>query len=248
MRLVVWNCCNGLGQNDQIEQFKSLGADVAILPELKQHNIDALAPDDAVWVTNNHSNPSPKGLGVLAFNGAVLRPLDRDEDMEIYIPIEFESGDVRGTLLAVWNFYHASKQGRFRGIKGDRCLEYEAIRHYENLMTGSFIIAGDFNFGPTFSGTAFAKMCEMLGDRGVASLYHKHFGIDETASGHPTFKGTLGHLHHLDHVFGSKLIQDKLTGFEVMPFEDVIRSDHAPLSAELRNQQPLTSASQTPSE
>ena len=75
---------NGMGRPEQINMFKSFDADLAILPELKQKNIDALCPTDAVWITNNHTNKIPKGLGVLSFNQTRLTELERDEDMEIY--------------------------------------------------------------------------------------------------------------------------------------------------------------------
>ena len=73
MRIIIWNCINGMGKKEQIDFFKSFDADLAILPELKQKNIDGLQPNDAIWITNNHSNKSPKGLGVLSFNKTFLK-------------------------------------------------------------------------------------------------------------------------------------------------------------------------------
>ena len=72
MRILQWNCCNSLGTKPQIEYFKSFECDIAVLPELKESNIEGLKPSSYVWMTNNHKNPSPKGMGVLAFNGIEL--------------------------------------------------------------------------------------------------------------------------------------------------------------------------------
>jgi len=55
---------NGLGNQKQINYFNDLNVDLAIIPELKQKNIGQLKPNDAVWITNNHTNKVPKGLGL----------------------------------------------------------------------------------------------------------------------------------------------------------------------------------------
>ena len=69
MRVLLWNCNNGLGCSEQVEQFHTFHCDIAIIPELKAHNLDALEPEDSVWVTNNLGKLKPKGLVVLTYNG-----------------------------------------------------------------------------------------------------------------------------------------------------------------------------------
>ena len=59
MKIAIWNVMNGMGNSQQIEMFKSLCVDLAILPELKQKNIDGLNPKEVVWITNNFSNKTP---------------------------------------------------------------------------------------------------------------------------------------------------------------------------------------------
>ena len=141
MKIAIWNVMNGMGSSQQIELFKSLCVDLAILPELKYKNIDGLNPKDAVWITNNFSNKTPKGLGVLSFNDTSLRELPRDEDMEIYIPITVKHPNYAFDLLAVWNFYFACKRGRFKGVKGDGCLEWSAIRKYTKELNSNCLLA-----------------------------------------------------------------------------------------------------------
>ena len=84
MKIVIWNVMNGMGRPEQINLFKSLEPDLAILPELKEKNINALKPNDAVWITNNHENNSPKGLGLLSFNQTSLSPLSRIDARSVY--------------------------------------------------------------------------------------------------------------------------------------------------------------------
>ena len=85
MKILLWNCNNGISQPKQIDCFNSFECDLAIIPEIKEHNIETLNPNSSVWVTNNFENKSPKGLGILAFNNFTLQELSRDEDMEIFI-------------------------------------------------------------------------------------------------------------------------------------------------------------------
>lgn len=230
MRIVVWNCCNGLSHKDQVELFRSFDADLAILPELRERNIEGLKPNEAVWITNNFQTASPKGLGVLAFNGTSLKSLDRDPDMEIYIPLEVSHRTFAFNLLAVWNFYSACKQGRFKGVKNSEdILEWSAVRHYAPLMKQDFLFAGDFNFGPTFSRTAFIRLTEMLAERGVESHYHRYFGLSAGVSNHSSFRTPNGHEHHLDHAFGSVGMAKRFKKFEILPLDQAVRSDHAPL-------------------
>ena len=234
MKIVIWNCMNGMGRPEQIEMFKSLEADLAILPELKQKNIDALSPIDAVWVTNNQTNKTPKGLGVLSFNQTRLTELKRDEDMEIYIPLSVQNPKYRFDLLAVWNFYFACKQGRFKGVKGENCLEWSAIRKYTTEFGDDCLYGGDWNFGPTFSQPAFLKMCQMFEDAGSHSLYHEANKLDWASSNHMTFKSPSKSYHHLDHFFGTGLFTENMIQYEIPPVDDAVLSDHSPVILTLK--------------
>ena len=238
MKVLQWNCCNGMGTAAQIEYFQQFECDIAILPELKESNIAPLEPSSHVWITNNHDNPKPKGLGVLAFNGIELTPLPRDEDMEIYIPLRVTASNLSFNLLAVWNFYSACKQGRFKDVKGEMngidCLEWSAIRHYGSLLQDPALLIGDWNFGPTFSQAAFIKLCNLLSDLGVNSLYHQFNDLSIDESNHPTFKTTRKNFHHLDHIFGSSYFSESMKNLSVDSFDNVVLSDHVPLLLEVK--------------
>ena len=85
MRVLLWNCNNGLSKQSQLSYFHSFAPDLAIIPELKQDNINLLSPSSSIWVTNNHNNSRPKGLGVLGFNNVTLTKLPADDEMEIFL-------------------------------------------------------------------------------------------------------------------------------------------------------------------
>ena len=72
MRIIIWNCQNGISRPEQLSILQNLNPDLAIIPEMKQSNIDVIKPDRSIWQTNNHSNKYPKGLGILSFNGVEI--------------------------------------------------------------------------------------------------------------------------------------------------------------------------------
>ncbi|MFT6677001.1 MAG: exonuclease III [Sulfitobacter sp.] len=220
---------NGLGNPKQISYFNDLDVDLAIIPELKQKNIEQLKPNDAVWITNNHTNKVPKGLGVLTFGDLTLTELDRDIDMELYLPLKVSGKNIDFNLLAVWNFYHACKQGRFKDAMGEDALEWAAINRHTEQLEEPCLVGGDWNFGPTFSQPAFLRMCEMYAEKGYRSLYHEFFDLDCSASEHPTYRSPTKHYHHLDHFFGTQELVDRMINLEIPDVDEAILSDHAPV-------------------
>ena len=229
MRIVIWNCMNGMGNPKQIDYFNNLKADIAILPELKHKNIEALNATDAIWMTNNHENAVPKGLGVLGFNGWKLDLLDFDKDMELYIPIKVSSESFSFNLLAVWNFYFECKQGRFKGAKGDQQLEWAAIARYSEQLQRPCLFAGDWNLGPTFAQKNFVRISEILETKGLNSLYHEFYKLDIKDSKHSTFRTPTKKYHHLDHFFGSKEFSEGMLNYEIPNVDEATLSDHSPI-------------------
>jgi hypothetical protein len=229
MRILLWNCNNGLGSQEQIDYFNALAPDLAILPELKRENIAQLRATSSSWITNNLTNNSPKGLGVIGFGDVRVQELERDPEMELYLPLAISSPDLEFNLVAVWNFYHACKQGRFRGVKGDGALEWVAIERYAASLPAPCLFGGDWNFGPTFSQRSFVKMCNLFSRFGYESLYHLRHGLQVDQSRHATFRTPNGHLHHLDHLFATTDFSAKMLDYEVFPVDQAVRSDHAPI-------------------
>ncbi len=207
--------------------------DIAVLPELKQKNIEALCPNCASWVTNNHANKAPKGLGILTFGETCLKEFPFDKDMDIYLPVRVTNSLMNFNLIGVWNFYYACKQGRFKDVRGDGALEWAAIEHYTKKLNGPCIFGGDWNFGPTFAQPSFLHICDMFKTAGFGSLYHSFFDLPYEFSEHPTFRHSRGYQHHLDHVFATDDIVKKLINLEVHSLNDAVKSDHSPIIIDL---------------
>jgi len=234
MRVVLWNCDGGLARKVKVDFLKSLEPDVAVLPEIREAHIKALAARDSRWTTNNGKTSSPKGLGVLTFNEYGLEDFPRDNEMEIYFPLRVRSQDFSFNLLAVWNFYFASKTGRFKGVRGEGSVEYQSVHHYSSFLADPSLLVGDLNFGPDF-GRGFTKYCELLNQIDLKSLYHQDAGLNVCQTKLQTYKPNRGlNRYHLDHVFGSPLFQKGLARFQCEPLEKVPFSDHAALVVDFR--------------
>ena len=52
MRVLLWNCNNGINKPQQISYFQSFKPDLAIIPELKEANLDALKATSAIWAVS----------------------------------------------------------------------------------------------------------------------------------------------------------------------------------------------------
>jgi exonuclease III len=229
MRIVLWNCDGGLARKPKVDFLKALEPDVAVLPEIREQHIEGLAPRDSRWVTNNSKTDSPKGLGVLTFKQYSLEDFSRDEEMEIYFPLRVRSQDFSFNLLAVWNFYYASKTGRFKGVRGKNSVEYTSADHYRSFLADPSLLVGDLNFGPDF-GRGFTKYCGVLNQIGLKSLYHQDADLDVGQTKLQTYKPNRGgKKYHLDHIFGSQFFQKRLARFHCEPLEKVPFSDHAAL-------------------
>lgn len=230
MRIVSWNCQNGISKPEQVSYLMSLRPDIAVIPEMKENNATVLKPDSYVWVTNNKSNIAPKGLGVLTFNGFALEKIPRDEEMEIFLPLRVKSNGFRFNLLAVWNFYSASKSGRFKGVYGDKALEYEAVRYYTDFLNDPALVIGDWNLGPTIFCESYEKILSLLNERGMKCLLKTYQLKNPNFQDTPTYKPVRGTtLHRIDHAMGSIWFQENLKSFEIRPLSEAILSDHAPI-------------------
>lgn len=237
MRVVLWNCKGGLQRKDKVDYLLGFRPDIAVIPEIRETHVQALGPQDFVWVTNHPAGRSPKGLGVLCFGDYRIQMLPRDEEMEIYLPLKVQNGSLSFNLLAVWNFYHLCKQGRFHGVKGEAGVELSALRHYQPFLADPSLLIGDLNMGPTLSLFNFSRLTAALGEIGLKDLSRtKSCGCPD-GSPWKTFrmmrKGNIFH-HHLDHVFGSVFFEKRLGSFEVDEKAMDMFSDHSTVALEFQ--------------
>ncbi len=227
MRIVIWNVKNGLGRAEQISYLKSFNPDIAILPELRHHNISGLKPNSFVWKTNNPDSNKPMGLGVLAFGDIGLELLKYDPEMEIFLPIRVTSHSGQFNLIAVWNFYSAAKRGRFKKATGKQQVEFAMAQHYSHMFGEPTLIAGDWNISPLFKSGAFFSLNKDLERFSIYSMYHKFHGIALDQEMPPTHRSSKKAEHSIDHFFGTQHFVEAVTDCAIQPLAESVLSDHA---------------------
>lgn len=229
MRLATWNCRQGI--DAKRHAFELLGADVVVVPECSSE--PELARELGVsflW----RGDYAPKGLGVIAFNGWSVEPLDAPTELPWVLPVRViaPGGDHAFDLLAVWTV--ARKDGR-PGYAGQvtRVLDEWA----DGLAAGTTVVAGDFNCshqGP--SGRAHLSNMARFHELGMQSGYHAHSQQEHGAETAMTLQwiapGRIRQGYHCDFVVLPESLLSQVTAVNVgsvAEWVDSRLSDHCPV-------------------
>ena len=177
---------------------------------------------------------APKGLGVVAFNGWNVEPLEAPADLPWVLPVRVHApdGDHAFDLLAVWTV--ARKDGR-PGYAGQitRILD----EWHDVLAAGGTVVAGDFNCitqGPT--GRAHVRNLSRFEELGIRSGYHAHSALEHGAETAMTLRwvarGRIVQGYHCDYVLLPERLLTRVTAVSVGSMEDWVDSrlsDHCPV-------------------
>jgi exonuclease III len=229
LKLVTWNC-NGAFRK-KIETISQLKADVYIIQECE----DPAACTSSFykeWATNYLwiGDSKNKGLGVFASQQINLTQLAwntvyKDHSVKYFLPCMVN--DVQ--LLAVWTHYNNSPNFGYMG------QFWKFLQLHKNQMN-NIIIAGDFNSNTIWDEWDrwwnHSDVVRELSEIGIKSLYHMHTKEMQGKETIPTFylQKKLAKPYHIDYCFASKKYAEKVTGFEIEPFEKWKHlSDHTPM-------------------
>ena len=171
MRLVIWNCLFGLGQ-EQATSLAALRPDIAVIledQEVLAWPLDAgPPPSTSHWIGHRPD----KGIRVLSFGDWKLTPsgplprLPWALSMDVSGPAEFR-------LVAVWT------------VRPDGAPDYpvqvaQIIEAYRpELEDGTTVLAGDFNCsGDTANPRPHLKNVATLREIGMESAFHGHHHVE----------------------------------------------------------------------
>lgn len=219
--------------------LKALEVDIAVISECEcpdeLSEALTLKPEQIAW----HGANLHKGLGVVALNPAYSVALlhDRHEPAFRYVlPVQV-TGPLEFTLFAVWAM-DAPKEPSKKYVR----QLLQAIYHYYDLFRGTVIVAGDFNGNIIWDNqakgrTPFAEAVYLMQERGIRSVYHSYLGEEfgrETTATWYLYRDS-NRRFHLDYIFASGDLMERLEYFEVLPACDWLKlSDHMPLFASFR--------------
>jgi exodeoxyribonuclease-3 len=226
MRLVVWNV--NRAAHRKMDALRRLRPDVAILAECAGPSVAASRPvygeaETSAWVGDNPT----QGLAVLGFGDWRVTPSDQMGGGKLALPVHIE-GRLKFGMLALW-----TQQPHYARPA------HEAVgAHAPMLSDGPAIVAGDLNSNQSFDrarNPGHATLVRALGERGLFSAYHHHFGEDQGKETRPTFHmRRQGAPYHLDYAFLPDAWRSRVRSVEVgSKAVWASLSDHMPLVVEL---------------
>lgn len=207
--------------------------DILIIPECEHpgkliFKSDTPKPTDILWFGQNQN----KGLGIFSYCNFQLKVLDvYDDNLKMIIPISVSDGHYNFTLFAIWANNPKDPDGQYI------TQVWKAIHRYDSLITSKqTILIGDFNSNtiwdrPKREGNH-STVVKRLADKGIHSLYHKHFNQIHGSEQHPTLYmyRCREKSYHIDYCFASSDMLEHLKSVEVGDFDIWGKySDHVPV-------------------
>jgi hypothetical protein len=205
--------------------------DLAIIPECESpakltFSDGSVEPKDKIRIGENYS----KGMGIFSYSDLKLKVHEAyDPKFRYVVPIRV-SGKENFDLIAVWAM--GNKEDLPQRYIGQVWL---ALQQYEQLLHGSVLIAGDFNWNKIWDASRniagnLMTMVEFLKAKGISSLYHQFFRESFGQETQPTWY-MYRHVerpYHIDYCFRSSDFVDRLQLIEVGKHETWHQwSDHA---------------------
>ena len=207
--------------------------DILIVPECEcpeklSFETGTQKPKDIVWFGANQN----KGLAIFSYSDYKFRVLDNhNDDLKMIIPIAVTNGNFNFNLFAIWANNPNDPDGQYV------TQVWKAIHYYDTAITSSqTILIGDFNSNtiwdkPRREGNH-STVVKKLEDKGVYSVYHKHFSQAQGKEQHPTLYlyRRRDKPYHIDYCFASLDMIEHLKSVEVGEYDFWIKySDHVPV-------------------
>lgn len=165
----------------------ALDADVQVVEEAEHPDAYRdLLPDDCSLLWQG-TDAGAKGVLVVARSGWSLKPVavDADTAFQHVLPLDVTApdGQVFG-LWAVWTLHATPREAAYVGQL------HRALDAWEGSLTERSIVIGDFNSGVAWDHERrrnHTALVDRLGQRGLFSAYHQHFGEAQGSETRPTF-------------------------------------------------------------
>ncbi len=207
--------------------------DILVIPECEHPDklvfkAETRRPADKLWFGQNLN----KGLGVFSYSDFRFKVLDiYDDKLKMIVPIAVSNGRVDFTLFAIWANNPNDPDGQY--------VEqvWKALHRYDALIRNKkTILIGDFNSNsiwdrPKRAGNH-STVVKKLADKGVHSLYHRHFNQVQGREQHPTLYlyRKKEKPYHLDYCFASNDFVKRLRKVEIGDYGFwSAYSDHVPI-------------------
>ncbi len=244
MKLISWNCQGAFRKKADI--ILTHQPDILLIqecehPDKLQFNPTTQKPSDTYW----YSDGGRKGIGLFSYSDYKFELLPCFNPAFRYVlPFRVTGNGQTITFFAIWAMDNKQKRSaRYIG------QIWFAINHYKDLLGNSTILIGDFNSNKIWDHKdrvgSHSHVVNQLAGKGIYSVYHKHFDIEQGKETHSTFflYRNKNKPYHLDYCFTSADIFDKVVKVEIGTYDNWnTHSDHSPLIVEFDFQNAGTNA------
>jgi exonuclease III len=234
MKIISWNC-NGALRN-KFEHLLKFDADVCVVQEC-ENPIHTNHKEYLLWASNYlwKGDSKNKGIGVFAKSEIKLELLDwssiyKDHEVKLFLPCLINN-EIQ--LLGVWTKQNSSPNF---GYIGQLWKYIEVNKQHFNKT----ILIGDFNSNSIWDQWDrwwnHSDVVKSLSEINIESLYHLSSNEKQGKETQPTFflHRNESKTYHIDYIFSSKEIANKLLNFDIGKKEDwLILSDHLPIICEI---------------
>jgi exodeoxyribonuclease III len=234
MKLISWNCQGAFRKKACI--VLALRPDILVIQECEHPDKLKFAggtpkPTDHYW----YSDGGKKGIGLFSYSVYRFELLTNfNPEFRFVIPFRVTGQGRTFTFFAIWAMNNKERrEARYIG------QIWFAINYYRDLLGDSTILIGDFNSNMIWDYKdrvgSHSDVVNQLAHKGIYSVYHKHFAVDQGTEKHPTFflQRNRNKPYHIDYCFTSTDILGSLTKVEIGEYDNwTMHSDHSPLIVE----------------
>jgi exonuclease III len=231
LRVVSWNSAKAF--RNKSKKILELEPDIAVILECENPEFckeKEWLQDFAsyVWFGENKN----QGVAVFAAKGIKIEALNWfDKNIKLIRPFKIKTENVEFVILPVWANNADSPTFRYIGQVWKFLEKYKSeLNGLDVLMLGDFNSNAQWDIGDRWWNHS--DIVNTLKNLSVESLYHLQGCVEQGQEVDKTFfmHKKLHKGYHIDYIFGSKLFQEKLAGFEIGGFDEWIQySDHRPL-------------------
>lgn len=220
---------------EKINHVLDFSADLLVIPECEapdkwRNSLYMDKINQFLWFGDNAN----KGIGVLMLNSHFTLEIHPayTEEFKYIIPLKV-SGQEEFNLIAIWSQRTEKQYTSYIG------QIYKALKHYESLLNDNCMLVGDWNSNKIFDhlkrvGTH-SEVVDLLNQYSIHSTYHTFYKEEHGEETLPTyyFRKEKERPFHLDFIFASKPLLERLNKVEVGTYDNWIRySDHVPIFVE----------------
>jgi endonuclease/exonuclease/phosphatase family metal-dependent hydrolase len=232
MKVLIWNACQAFRKKYEQLLAKET-ADLYIISEAEHSEILRKKAPELLRHGHYHWEGHNRHKGLLVFSPTyqISLPPEYDPRYRLVLPLKLEKPGESLFLLAVW-----TQNDKENHLNRYIVQLWNALQHYEPLLTAPCIIAGDFNSNPIWDRKRqvgnHTMVTHFLSERRIHSAFHRHTGESPGKEKTPTLyflkRRTQG--YHIDYCFASEELLQALTDVQIgSPDEWLHLSDHMPI-------------------